>query len=202
VKLGDQDKSWDPHRICYVCVEDLRKWSKGKKKAFRFGVPMIWREPKNHSDDCYSCCCDVKGHNSKNKTVVVYPNLPSALQPVVHGPEVPVPQPTEILEDASTNSSDSGGDDEEFQRHTESQIPQLFTQSELNYVIRDLGLSKGKAELLGSRLKENNLLATGTSMYWYRSTEREFTSYFSQDGYLVYCCNIPGLMKHSVYCIK
>jgi hypothetical protein len=52
VKLGDQDKSWAPHRVCCVCVEDLRKWSKGKKKTFRFGVPMIRREPENHSDDC------------------------------------------------------------------------------------------------------------------------------------------------------
>jgi hypothetical protein len=50
VKLGDQDKSWAPHKVCYICAEDLRKWSKGKKKAFRFGVPMIWREPKNHSE--------------------------------------------------------------------------------------------------------------------------------------------------------
>jgi hypothetical protein len=47
VKLGDQDKSWLSHKVCYVCVEDLRKWSKEKKKAFGFGVPMIWREPKN-----------------------------------------------------------------------------------------------------------------------------------------------------------
>jgi hypothetical protein len=33
VKLGDQDKSWAPHKVCYVCVEGLRKWSKGKKKS-------------------------------------------------------------------------------------------------------------------------------------------------------------------------
>jgi hypothetical protein len=71
--------------------------------------------------------------------------------------------------------------------------PRLFTQSELNDVIRDLGLPKEKAELFGSRMKEKKLLATGTSMYWYRSREQEFTSYFLQDGDLVYCCNIPGL---------
>jgi hypothetical protein len=65
----------------------------------------------------------------------------------------------------------------------------------LNDVIRNLGLPKGKAELVGSRLKEKNLLATGTCMCWYRSREQEFTSYFSQDGDLVYCCNIPGLMQ-------
>jgi hypothetical protein len=73
--------------------------------------------------------------------------------------------------------------------------PQLFTQSELNDVIRYFGLPREKAELLGSRLKETNLLTARTSMYWYRSREQEFTSYLSQDGDLVYCCNIPGLMQ-------
>jgi hypothetical protein len=119
---------------------------------------------KNHSDDCYFCCCNVKGF--------LYTNIPSALRPVVHIPEVLVSQPTEILEDASTNSSDSGGDDEEFQCLTESRSSQLFTQSELNYVIRGLGLPKKKAELLGSRWKQNNLLAAGTFMYWYKSKEQ------------------------------
>jgi hypothetical protein len=43
--------------------------------------------------------------------------------------------------------------------------------SELYDVRRDLGLPKEKAELLGSRLKENNLLAAGTSVYWNRGRE-------------------------------
>jgi hypothetical protein len=128
-------------------VVDLRKRSKGKKKALIFGVLMPWREPKTHNDDCYFCCSDVKGYSSKNKKIILYLNLPSALRPVVHGPEVPVFQPTEIFEDASTNSSDSGGDDEEFQCHTESQIPQLFTHSERKDVIKYLGLLRGKTEL-------------------------------------------------------
>jgi hypothetical protein len=44
-------------------------------------------------------------------------------------------------------------------------------------------------------LKEKNMMSAGTSMYWYSSREQEFTSYFSQDGDLVYYCNIPGLMQ-------
>jgi hypothetical protein len=75
VKLGDQSKSWAPHKVCYFCVEDLRNLSKRKKKAFRFDAPMIWREPKNHSDDYYFCCCNVKGYNCTNKKVILYPNL-------------------------------------------------------------------------------------------------------------------------------
>ena len=54
VKIGDQNKSWAPHGFCLGCVEGLRMWSKVKVKSFRFGVPIIWREPRN-SDDCYFC---------------------------------------------------------------------------------------------------------------------------------------------------
>lgn len=49
LKLGDQDKPWAPHKVCRRCEEDLRLWFKGKKNAFRFGIPMIWREQKNHT---------------------------------------------------------------------------------------------------------------------------------------------------------
>jgi hypothetical protein len=62
--------------------------------------------------------------------------------------------------------------------HRKSKSP-----TELNDVIRDLGLPNEKAELLGSSLKEKNLLAAGTYMYGHRSREQEFTSYFSQDGW-------------------
>jgi hypothetical protein len=99
---------------------------------------------KNHSDDCFLCCCYVKDYNSINKKAIFYPNFPSALHPVVHGPEVPVPHPAETLENASTNSSDSGGYNKEFQCHTESQIPKLFTQSEMKDVRRVLGLPREK----------------------------------------------------------
>jgi hypothetical protein len=126
VKMGYQDKSCAPHKVCYVCVEDLRNWSKLKQtqNACRFGVPLIWKEPKSHSDNCYFCCCYVKGYNSKNKKAILYPKLHSALRHIVHGPVVLVPQPTEIFEDASTNR----GDNEEFQCQSESQSPQMFTR--------------------------------------------------------------------------
>jgi hypothetical protein len=94
VKLGDQDKTWAPHKVCSICVEDLRLWSKGKKKSFRFGVPMIWRQPPNHGDDCYFCTCNIQGYSLKNKKDIVYPNLPSAMRPLPHGPDIPVPQPS------------------------------------------------------------------------------------------------------------
>ena len=63
VPLGDQDKSWVPHQVCTTCVETLRSWSQGKNAKLKFGVPMVWREPKNHVDDCYFCLVNVKGFN-------------------------------------------------------------------------------------------------------------------------------------------
>uniref|UniRef100_A0A1B6CY49 Uncharacterized protein n=1 Tax=Clastoptera arizonana TaxID=38151 RepID=A0A1B6CY49_9HEMI len=71
---------------------------------------------------------------------------------------------------------------------------QLFKQIELNDLVRDLGLTKEKAELLGSRLKEKNLLADGTSICVYRKREHQFSTYFDQEGDLVHCSNIPGLI--------
>lgn len=46
--------------------------------------------------------------------------------------------------------------DDEFQCALENLKPQLFTQVELNHFVRDLDLTKEKAELVGSRLKEKN----------------------------------------------
>ena len=60
VKL-DQDKKWAPHIVCKACVEHLRQWTQGSRKAVTFGIPMIWREPKNHNDDCYFCAINLTG---------------------------------------------------------------------------------------------------------------------------------------------
>lgn len=200
-RLGDQDKSWAPHKVCYVCVEDLRKWSKKEKKTFKFAIPMIWREPTNHSDDCYFCSVDITGHNSKNKKVISYPNLLSAIRPVEHSEVLPVPEPPDDLNSIETElSSDvqSGldeQDDEDFQCSMENVEPKLFNQIELNDLVRDLGLTKEKAELLGSRLKEKNLLTVGTNIYVYRKREQQFSQFFEQEGDLVYCSDIPALIN-------
>ncbi|GBM85111.1 hypothetical protein AVEN_62867-1 [Araneus ventricosus] len=68
-------------------------------------------------------------------------------------------------------------------------------QSELNDLVRDLGLSKGGVELLGSRLKNKNLLTSGTSFSWYRHREKKFTQFFSKDGNLVFRNDVQGLKK-------
>ena len=58
-----------------------------------------------------------------------------------------------------------------------------------------MGLPKQSAELLGSRLQEENLLTPGTFFAWYRNREKHFEPYFSEDGELAYCSDINGLMS-------
>ncbi|GFX68536.1 uncharacterized protein TNCV_2432431 [Trichonephila clavipes] len=156
IKLGDQDKFWAPHVVCSVCVEELRQWFKGKKKSFRFAVPMIWREPKNHSDDCYFCSCSVQSFNLKNRKDISYSTIIlSAIRPAPHGPDFPIPSPPDTLDkvlddlDQISHSSDS---DDGYDPGTND--PELFSQSDLNDLVRDLGLPKDTAEVLGSGLKE------------------------------------------------
>lgn len=198
LKLGDQDKPWAPHKVCRRCEEDLRLWFKGKKNSFRFGIPMMWREQQNHTTDCYFCSVDVRGFNTKNKTKISYPNLSSAIRPVPHSSEIPVPHPPSSLDDIRSDLED--GDtlphqDESSSDFSVDEGPQPFSQSELNDLVRDLGLSKDAAELLGSRLKNKNLLTPGTSFSWYRHREKEFTQFFSKEGNLVFCNDVQGLMK-------
>src|SRR6218665_1275074 len=63
VRVGDQDKSWAPHRVCSTCVDGLCMWAKGKLESFCFEVPMTWMETRNHSDDCYLCSCSIQGYS-------------------------------------------------------------------------------------------------------------------------------------------
>ena len=53
IKLGDQDKSWAPHKVWKHCTETRRFWTEGKVSSMRFGVSIVRSEPKNHHNDCY-----------------------------------------------------------------------------------------------------------------------------------------------------
>ena len=53
---------------------------------------MIWREPTDHVTDCYFCLTNIKGFSKKNKSKIVYPSSRSALKPVPHGTDIPIPK--------------------------------------------------------------------------------------------------------------
>ncbi|GFV62303.1 uncharacterized protein TNCV_2464301 [Trichonephila clavipes] len=102
-------------------------------------------------------CPMVQGFNfKKNRKDISYPTIiRSSIRPVPHGPDLPLLFPPDTLDnilddlDQSHISSDS---DDGYDPSTND--PKLFSQSDWNDLVRDLGLPKDTAEVLGSRLKE------------------------------------------------
>ncbi|XP_076043843.1 uncharacterized protein LOC143026937 [Oratosquilla oratoria] len=201
--LGDQDKSWAPHIICSACSNGLRDWLNKRKRAMPFAVPMIWREPKDHFTDCYFCKVNVYGFTAKTKHKIVYPNLESARRPVPHNDDdLPIPVPPEnglqmsddvFLEEYTADEEETEVD-EDFVTENEGE-PQKFSQGELNDLVRDLSLSKDKAELLASRLQEKCLLKKDVCITYFRKRNKNLTSCFSVDGPLCFSNNIDELFR-------
>ena len=205
---GDQDKSWAPHIVCKQCVEHLRQWTKKVRKSLRFGIPMVWREPKNNFDDCYFCAVSTKGINRKNKKSLDYPNLESAIRPIPHCYEIPVPVFEGLLElklpgfeedEASVLSTDSCKTTVSDVDFNLSSLPQLFSQREIYDLTRDLNLSKNISELLASRFKEKTRLQLGTLITFYRKRYSDFLPYLTQENDIVYCKN-RSKKNDIVYC--
>lgn len=96
MSMGDQDKPWAPHVICGSCRSNLDAWLRGARKAMPFAVPRVWREPKNHHDDCYFCMIDISKYRKvKGRKSLSYPSLPSSIAPVPHDDTLLVPRPPE-----------------------------------------------------------------------------------------------------------
>ena len=88
--LGDQDKSWARHKVCKPCVEKLRQWTKGKRTHLSFSTPMVWREPMDHTPDCYLCQVKTVGYNERTRHKIKYPSLKSAILPIPHSDQAPI----------------------------------------------------------------------------------------------------------------
>ena len=134
---------------------------------------MVWREPKNHHDDCYFCMVDMSGWNQRKKKDWYYLDIESARRPIPHCAEVPVSvftslpdltadeMPLEAMDD--TNSSDSSISSSSSMPAVASSLgatPKPFSQGQLNDVVRNFGLSKKSSEILAFRL--------GNIVYWIR----------------------------------
>jgi len=152
--------------------------------------------------DCYFCLTSITGVTAKSKHTVQYPNLPSAMRPVPHSAELPVPKPP-------TNMvlSDSESTDEDVHRANKmgcyltfagacsSNEPHLLTQGDPNDNVHDLNLSKQQAELLGSRLNGWNLLHQDTKVCFYHGHHEEFKDFFSLEDSVMFCNNVCYIME-------
>lgn len=152
IRFGDQDKSWAPHKVCKPFVENLRQWSKGKRQKLAFGIQMIWREPRNHVDDCYFCLVQTSDLNKKNKNKIVCPHRDSAIRPM------PMKYPCLFLKGSLQLRMRRIGICQIILRSKTRMLiltmktkflilhRKRFPQVELNDLVRDLGLSKESSE--------------------------------------------------------
>ena len=100
-------------------------WTKGKRKGLPFGIPMVWREPKEHLADCYFCLVNTKGIGKKNRQNFSYPSIPSAIRPVLHSDEFPLPVFNGFL---SSEDEETGSEEERMDMEYKKQIRNLKTR--------------------------------------------------------------------------
>ena len=165
----------------------------GKRKSLFFGIPMIWRALSNHHNDCYFCVVsNVHDFNKKNRKSIQYPSLPSEIRATPHNKHIPLPIFKGLIQEGNYEFPTDSPSSNEFKISAENfdslcTEPQRFSQTELSDLVRELNLSKESSEVLTSRLKEKNLLESGTPVIYYRNQDAEFSAFFKQSTDLVYC---------------
>jgi hypothetical protein len=92
-------------------------------------------------------------------------------------------------------AGDVHDDEVRIEHENKSVEPHLLDQGDFNDLVRDLKLSKYSSELLGSRLREWNLLQKNTKITDQRKRSHEFQSYFTNINSITFCCNVTGLMQ-------
>ena len=174
------------------------------------GLQFLWfggNKPINYVDDCYFCMTNVANLSSKSKGNIKrpsrlpkYPNFPSEIPSVIlHFVDLSLLLftflPAVVDEPVSSISEESCLKDDCFEPLAVNKSPILITQTFLNDLVRDLKLPKKSAELHGSRLQHNNLLAPNTTYSWYRRTEKDVVQYFSWEETFIYCHSVADLFQ-------
>lgn len=121
------------------------------------------------------------------------------MRPVLHGEDLLIttaPSSQKEISDSDEGSLDaiseaSTSRDITYIPEESNTQPHLITQGELSDLVCNLYLSKQEVELLGSCLKEWNLLKNDTTISLYRN--QNLMKYFNTDALIWSCCIVNGL---------
>jgi len=128
----------------------------------------------------------------------------SAIRPVPHTEDLPLPVPLqqfildsddELTENREKTHQPSTSTDADFTDDLQFIELHRITQEELNDIIRDLDLPKSKAELLGSRMQQWNLLKENIRISVSRKMHEDLIQFFKMERGLVACTDIDGLTQ-------
>ena len=161
-------------------------WTKRKQKGLPFGVPMVWREPRDHVTNCYFCMINTKGVGKKNRHKISYSSIPSAIRPVSHLKNLqsrflvifPQVQTVTMISESMRAAITRW-----FLNQNPFQItsaPEPFSQTELNDLVCDLGLSKKAEEIVASRLQAKHLLGDSAKVSYFQKRDKSFAPFFSE----------------------
>ena len=159
---------------------------------------MIWREQANLVNDCYFRMTNVTSFSFESKGSIQYQDLPSAIRPIPPSADLSPPLFTSLPElnnEPVNSTSEASSLEDDCYNPLADKSPILITRAFLNDLVRDLNLPKESAELLGSRIQHNNLLAPNTTYSWYKRREKGLVQYFSMEETFVYCHNVAGLLQ-------
>ena len=94
----------------------------------------------DHTSDCYFCQVKTVGYNERTRHKLKYPSLKSAILPIPHSDQAPMPVFRELKE--INKSSSPSLDSEVSSIEVSSKDPQLFRKEEIKDLVHDLSLSK------------------------------------------------------------
>ena len=151
----------------------------------------------------YSSATSSRNYKEKKRTVNC-PNISCAIRPVPHTEHLPVPVPPqqylldsddEPTENQEKTPQPPTSTDADFTAGLQCNEFHRITQEYLNDLIRDLDLPKTKAELLGSRLQQWNLLKENVRISVYRRRHEDLLQFLKIERGLVACTDIDGPMQ-------
>ncbi|XP_071524154.1 uncharacterized protein [Panulirus ornatus] len=116
-------------------------------------------------------------------------------------PELPLPTPPEREQPSTEQTSRSEGEEDvvdpdyNFKVAAKEGNPYYPNQKDFKGLLRDLDLTKSKAKLLMSRLKQWNLLDEGMQIANHRKRNLGFSSFLTHQNGLCFCHNVTNLCE-------
>ena len=200
-----------PEVVCDYCYRNLHGW-KNKTHKMKYIQPIIWLPRTEHSTEmCYFCLSYEKcyGFQYHNREQILYADVESIIPAKERSAEnrtapcedICDAEEADVSEQTPSTSASVSSESEFISTASELgyRIPHFITQGDFNDIIRDGNLSKATAELIGSRLKEWNLVASDFKITSARKRENavKFDECFAlhEDSGIVYCKNVNELFK-------
>lgn len=196
-KHNGADKLYSSKVVCASCITNMKDHTRSDR-PLKFSSPAIWNQPNHsfssHHQSCYVCLAEkVQG----SRFQVSYKWSDSArhnvVQPVldVFNLESPCSSSKKVHYESESHSESE--DDYSNCRPSNPNQFMPYDQSELNQLVKELGLTKDQSMVLASNLRKHNALKPDCRVGFYATRNHDLLAYFDEDNGVPYLKNIQGL---------